>query len=536
MAALTAMGVALIASAGCAPKVASTGQKLADPSQPLQTALDRLKKDNYAGIQNNSITVSSATECFYILASKDAKGISDQAVCGPIRRLGLSDDQVWDRYQLTFKSDGDGNAVATVGGHTAQGVSVDTGLLISPAGDKPAAATDLPAPQAPQTSVTDRAVAVAENATPAGLTFTPPGKPVKLITPAATITVTGVAQPRNVPGALVAGQNDPAGKAAYYRPAPDQKLYAYQLQISKPPDAALPAATAGSTQIKDPSTSVELRAGTKTVPISDQTGTSNASSTLNIPCAASGSAAYPCKPRTTKITILATVPATGPVSVSAVSAGAKQSVDLGTGAVESTVSTIEYDRTQLTSKIGKRLKTGPYRTRLQVPAGQDQNSTRQTSTGQTSNDQTSTGQSGQPGQKGKDKPKIITAEARWSMKVGSISLAGYDPTLGWAPKGQAWLIVSTSKYKHKEFGATFTDHRAESLTATVDNAEQPVKAPTDAELAKDAGADVNWTFAVPDDATTATISFRPTGTVSADGVSAGFTSDQTDTLQVDLPH
>lgn len=534
MLALAGVGAVLIATGGCAPKVASTGQKLADPSQPLQTALDRLKHDNYAGIQNNSITVSSATECFYTKASKDAKGISDQAVCGPIRRLGLSDDRVWDRYQLTFKSDSDGNAVATVGGHTAQGVSVDTGLLISPTGDKPAAATDVPAPQAPQTSITDHAVAVAENATPAGLTFTPPAKPVKLITPAATITVTGVAQPRNVPGALVAGQNDPAGKAAYYRPASGQKLYAYQLQISRPPDAGLPATTAGSTQPKDPSTSVELRAGGKAVPISDQTGASNASSTLEIPCANSGPAAYPCKPKSTRITVLATVPATGPVSLAADSAGGKQSVDLGTGAVTSNVSTIEYDRAHLKSKIGKRLKTNPYLVKLQIPTAQNptaQNPAGQTSTGQTSNGQTGQGQKGQS-----QKPKTITAEARWSMRVDSVSLAGYDPTLGWAPKGQAWMIVSTSRYKHKEFGATFTDHRAESLTATVDNAGQPVKAPSDADLGQHPAADVNWAFAVPDDAASATITFRPTGTVSADGVSAAFTSDQTDTLQVDLPH
>jgi len=546
--------VVLAAAAGCAPKVASTGQKIADPSQPLDTALAKLKQDNYAGIQNNSITISSSTECFYSKAGKGASGVSDEAVCGPIRRLGLSDAQVWDRYQLSFSSNKDGDAVVTVGKHAAQGVAVDTSLLVSPAGDKPASAAGLPVPQAPQTSVVNRAVAVADNATPPGLTFTPPTKPVELITPAATISVTGVAQPKQVPGPLVTGQNDPAGQAAYYLPALGQKLYAYQVQISQSPNGSLPVSTAAATPGADLTTALKLQAGGKNVPITDQTGASGASPTLGVPCAASGSAAYPCKPRTTKITILATVPSNGAVSLASAAAGGKQSVDLGTAAVTSNVSTVEYGRSSLTSKINKKLRTEPYQTQVQLPAepaGQtttDPESTDSKAAAPKSGDSKSGGpKSGTtptapastdpkaPGHQQPSKPKSVAAAARWSMKINSIGLTGYDPALGWAPSGQAWLIVSTSNYKHSEDGATFATDRAASLSLTAGSTTNPVKGPTDADLAGDPSS-VNWAFAVPADATSATLTLKPTGTVTADGVTANFTSDQTATIQLPIPH
>ncbi|QGN35048.1 hypothetical protein [Microlunatus sp. Gsoil 973] len=534
--ALIGVVAVLIAGSGCAPRVAATGQKLADPAQPLETALTLLKKDNYTGIQNNTVTVSSATECFYSKAGKDAKGVSDQVVCGPIRRLGLSDDRVWDRYRLSFASDSDGNAVATVGTHTAQGVAVDTGLLVSPSGDKPSPASDVPAPRAPQSLVTNRAVAVAGNATPPGLDFTAPAKPVSVITPAATIAVTGVAEPKNVPGALVAGQDNPAGQAAYHLPAPGQKLYALQLKISTPADATVPASSGSPTKDHDPSTALKLLAGTTRLPIVDQTGAAGSSSTLTIPCAASSSGTYPCAPRTTVITVLATVPANEPVSLSATTDGAGQSVDLAGGQLTSTVSTVEYQRSKLTGKIGKRLKTDPYQVQLEVPAGEtDRNTpTEKQPTAKPTDGATAGADRQDP--TGQQKPKKITAEARWALKINSVGLTGFDPALGWAPAGQAWLIVSTTKYKHHEDGATFTDHRAASLSITVDGVAHPVKAPTDDALAVHPDTDVNWAFAVPADAPSATLTFRPTGTVSADGVTQDFTSDQTASLKIDLPH
>ncbi|GGL77284.1 hypothetical protein GCM10011575_39480 [Microlunatus endophyticus] len=547
VAALIGVGAVLAVSAGCAPKVASTGQKLADPSAALSTALAKLKKDNYAGIQNNSITVSNSTACFYAKAGKDAKGVSDQAVCGPIRRLGLSDAQVWDRYQLSFTSNSDGDAVATVGDHTAQGVAVDTSLLVSASDVKPAAVSDVPAPRAPQTSVTNRAVAVADNAQPAGLAFSKPDKPVTVITPSAKVSVIGVAQPKDVPDALVAGQHDPAGQAAYYLPATGQKLYAYQLQISAPPSSSVPAATSGSTTTPDLSTGLALRSGSTDIAISDQTGASGASSTLAVPCAASGSAAYPCEPRTTRITVLATVPASGTVSLVSKSAGASQAVDLASGAVTGSVSSVEYQRTKLTTKINKSVKTDTYHARINVPgttpgaspgASSTPTSTPTPSSTATSTPSPTSTPSGDP--KGQQtppaKPKVITADGRWSLTVDSVGITGYDPALGWAPSGQAWVILKTSDYTQKTKGATFGLNRPASLSLTVDNTVHPVKSPTEADLTAHPATDITWAFEVPADATAAILTFRPTGTVSAHGVSADFASDQPATLQFDLPH
>ena len=96
--ALLLAGGLLFATTGCSPDIQTGGNKIADPKQPLATALQKLKTDNEAGIQNNSVTVSDQTDCFYLKPSADADDISSSVACplpAPRASMSLSFSAAW---------------------------------------------------------------------------------------------------------------------------------------------------------------------------------------------------------------------------------------------------------------------------------------------------------------------------------------------------------------------------------------------------------------------------------------------------------
>lgn len=522
----------LLALTGCSPTIQTGGHQVADPEQPLAAALTKLKQDNSAGIQNNSITVSDNTNCFYLLPNADAKDISAEVACGPIRRLAQPQSKVWDTYALTFGRPTDGKVSATVGAVKATAIALDTKLLRSPNGTKPSPASALPAPTAPQTSVTDRAIALPAGSL-TGLTFTAPAQQATLITPTARFRITGVAQPKTVPVQLVAGTDDPAGQAAYYRPAAGQRLLAMTVAVSDPVEKSTLVGTA-ATSAKPASLSTELGIdiGGKTIPIIDATAAgsqpASARAPLTVACQPGAQQSYPCRPTNTDFVVLMSVPIGGSVSLAATSDGHRQTVDPAAGTLSSGVSQLEYARTHLTTTVDKTLKVAPYTARVSV--------TKQIPAASTSPDPKS---SSSPNPKATSptptsKPvttKTVTAvrKASWSMEVGSAQLSAFDPTRGWAPAGKAWLTVQTSAYRKADPSGAFTDHRVGSVVLTAGGASYHPDGLTDADFTGPTPAatdTVAWVFQVPAELTSADLDFQPTGLVSADGTTASFTVAQ----------
>ncbi|SDS97774.1 hypothetical protein [Microlunatus soli] len=543
MAALMVAGGLLIAASGCSPSITSGGNEVADPEQPLQTALAKLKDDNNAGIQNNSITVSDDTDCFYLKPNADADAVSGSVACGPVRRLGQPTAKVWDTYALTFGPATDGKVTATVGAVTATSVDLDPSLLVSPDGTKPGTAADLPAPQAPQTSVADRAVALPLGAIP-DLTFAGPTRDAVLKTPTATFTVTGVAAPKTVPSALVAGTDDPAGVAAYYRPAQGQRIYAATVKVSDPAEHAAVAPTAAP-GAKPQSLSTELTLGVadgKELPIADatdpKTDPAKAAAKLNVACQQESDQTYPCRPDGTEFMIIMTVPADGGLTLGATTAGERQAVDLQSGRLSSTVSQVEYDHDKLTTSVDEKLKVPSYTARVTVTKPVSPTADKSPKADKASEQEpgkASATPSAEPSSKASTKKVSVARKASWRMTVGSASLTAFDPTRGWAPSGKAWLSVQTTGYTKTDEADAFADRRASSVAVTAAGSTYRPDAVTDADFdgSDPIGTDdVTWVFEVPQDLSSAEFTFAPTGVVTAGDTRASFTADEPDSVKI----
>ncbi len=505
-----AAGMLAVVAAGCSPALRADGHQLAAADQPLQQALERVKHDNDAGIQNNSITVSDATHCFYTRPAPDSDDITDTVACGPVRRIGRSDTQVWDTYRLGFSHNADGDTTARVVAPLQQGVTEDAAGLIAPDNSAPAPVSEVPKPQVPQTAVADHAVALPADEAPVGLRFSELHRPAELITPTATIEVIAQARPATVPTALVAGQHDPAGPAPYYRPAGGQTLYAYRVRISDPVQADVPASTTFDGAAADRSTALSLvLSGHRTVDISGTiganqtagTGAGNGSHTLTLACRTRKDAGSGCRPQRQDLVILATVPSADAIGLRATVAGGHQTVDLPGGVLSTDVSRLDYDRADVTASVDRRLQAGP----VAVPAASG--------------------------------PAV---KVGWSVHVDSATLAAFDPSRGWAPKGRAWLLVSTSGYAATDHGRRVAVDRGSSLRLIIDGRPVDPAGPTSHELAAHRPAahpvtDLVRAFDVPDNLTTATLVFRPTGRVVSGGRSGGYSAGPAATVDIRLP-
>lgn len=559
MSALLVVGGLLIATSGCSPDIQTGGNKVADPDQPLQAALAKLKSDNNAGIQNNSITVSDETNCFYLKPNADADSVSGSVACGPVRRLGQPANKVWDTYALDFGPPTDGAVTARVGAVTARSVAVDSTLLTSPDGSKPGTAADLPAPQAPQTSVSDRAIALPVGGIP-NLKFAAPSQTTALKTPTGTFTVTGVARPATVPSELVVGTDDPAGIAAYYRPAQGQRIIAATVKLSDPAESGAVVSTAAP-GAKPHTLSTVLKLGIadgKGVPIADaidpKTDPAKAAPSLSVACQDSGEQTYPCRPAAGEFMIIMSVPTSGGLTLAATAAGEQQSVDLENGRLSSTVSQAEYQHDDLTTKVDDKLKVRSYAARVTVtktvpPAtkskttADDKSTADDKTTGDdktTPDDTTTTDKAGSTEDTKPTTKKVsVVRKASWSMKVGSASLTAFDPTRGWAPSGKAWLAVQTSGYAKSDDAGAFADRRASSVLLSADGTDYRPDGLTDADfdgtdpVASDA---VTWVFQVPEDLTSADFTFRPTGVVTAADTRASFSADKPATAKIKFAH
>jgi hypothetical protein len=538
----------MIMTAGaCGTRIQTNGQDVADPERPLDAALARLKKDNEPGIQNNSITVSDATRCFYTKASQDADDITDTVACGPVRRLGRSDTQVWDTYRLSFGSGADGKATAKVGGVIDRGVTEDPALLVAPGDPSPGDVADVPKPQTPQTAITDHAVALPDAAAPPGLRFTDLAQPARLITPSATIDVTARAEPATVAYQLVQGQHDPAGPAPYYRPAAGQKLYAYKIKISAPAEHDVPRAVGSKPAVSDASTALNLGVGNgRQIKIDGTVGGNQATTgadgkpltTLTIACGAgTSSETFGCTPQDQEFVVLATVPDGDPVALEATVAGGRQAVDLQTGALTSEVSGLDYGRTKFATRIDQKLTVGPYA--VTVPTDDPTGSTDETgSTGAGGTSTPAKTPATTPAKaptKAPAKAPTSTVKARWSLQVDSATLTAFDPSRGWADQGKAWLLITTSDYTNSD-DHHFHDDRVAGLRLDVGGESVEPDGVSDGDLPDDPADTVTWAFPVPEDLTTAQLQFRPTGTVVAGTKPVPFTAAAGDSVEIRLPH
>ena len=490
--AATVVGLLLVV-AGCS-SITTSRTAISDAGAPLTAALQQLRKDNQAGIEQGSTTVGDATHCFYQLPHADAEDVTNEVACGPIRRLGQPKERVWDVYRLIYTEKADGQLTGAVDKRWQRAITVDPALLVAPDDTEPANADQVPEPQAPPSTVTNAATMLAEKSTGAQTLgkLTKLKKPVRLLTPSASIEVTAMSKTPVLPAdAVQKKEEDDGPPTPVYRPADGQTAYALQVTVGPGTDGSKLLSTSSDEPLSSWATALSIKAGEETVAITDDSTIPQDpdADTLTVPCQnerkgqTEGKASYPCtSERSDGGVLVMTVPADSEPTLVATAGEASQSVQLPDGALSSEVSQVEYDRSTDPVKIGKELQNGPMKA--------------------TSED---TGKKKDKGKKDKKKSKISSS---WQFDVDAAGLSAFDPYRGWAPADKAWLVVSTSGYQQSGDGheAWKTD-RVASIGLEVDGKRVGPDGLTEV----DGTDDVTWVFAVPADLETAELTFKPTG-------------------------
>lgn len=195
--------------------------------------MSKLREDNATAIQDQSVTVSSDTRCFFTRTASGSDDVSNSLTCGPVRRIGVSDADVWDTYNVQFSQNSKGKVTGTMGDVETVAQPVDAALLVRPDGKKPATADAVPAPQAPRTDIKDTAAVITPESA-GDIAFSDLDKSWQLSTPAATIEVTGTATPEFLPADLASSGEDGAD-VPYFRPADGQHVLAFRLKVGPGP-------------------------------------------------------------------------------------------------------------------------------------------------------------------------------------------------------------------------------------------------------------------------------------------------------------
>lgn len=490
----------LLGLGACSSAIKTNGMKVTEPEQVLVAALAKLKEDNATAIGNGSATVSDKTGCFFVKASADAEEVGDTVACGPIRRLGVDKAKSWDTYALELQQNADGDVTAAIKDEAEPAVAVDPNVLVSAGGDGPAAVDDVPEPKAPAAEVTDTAVLM--GADKAGdVKFENLDKPWQIITPAATVQVTASGKPEFLPRALASPEGDEGEGAPYYRPAEGQQLLAFKVQIAPPAEKDVPASSGTGDYVDMTSAMSVTVADGKELSISDIASGGESSESegegsgdsWTIACVGAssswggGSRSFPCdRTETTEAVLIMTVPTDAKPLLQAKVNGGAQSISLDSGELTSSSSQVEYQRGALTAKVGQQARSTK---KLTYESFGDKES--------------------------------VTATFTWN--IDSVALSAFDPTRGWAGDGEAWLLVSTSKYDKNA-----TDYRGSYFEDTANPSVTVSGSAVKPDLSDDSWEKGQHVFAfkVPDSTTAGTFNFQPAGTFTGGESDQRFTASK----------
>ncbi|MDF8265167.1 hypothetical protein [Luteipulveratus flavus] len=493
-------------------KVVMGGSEVTNPQALLDGARSQFLSVNQAAIDAKSASVSDSSSCFFRRESAGSETVVPKVFCGPIRRAGSSASQVWDTYDASVMATDDPAVLATVatesnavlGNGVQQSTTVDPGLLVRPDGATPGDGSKLAEPQAPQSTLRDYAALLPEAGQQTGFTFKNLTSPARLVTPSATITVEAEAQPTTVPGMIdhptpadddtgwsesdspdteTAPAPVPSAPAVPSRAAEGQQLRAYRVTIEPggpypDPNASTSYGYSTDSRAKDASTSLSISVGGQRLSVHGATigedtsyGDESEQTTVAITCKS-----LPCsKGAERQSYVLFVSSANGQAaSLRATVDGQALSLPLTGGAPTGSVSTVGNTRKNLQQQTNV---TWPSQ---EVKVGFD------------------------PEYKEYDKT------ATFGGGVPVVFLTPFDTRMGWAPKGQAWLEVPVTNRPD-----TDTDFQVAGSAYWLETGAGRVSEEADA------GSDSTVVFKVPENFTTGTVKYQPSGSVkgvNTDGI------------------
>lgn len=479
-----ATGLLIITLAGCSQGISAEGFDIENAEETAAAALSLLKDDNADALGQNTNTLSPGADCFFVKESPEAEEVSRTMACGPIRRLGVPEENAWDQYSLELSQTGKSKVNAEVEGAQEVGVAMDTALFVSANGADPAAPDTAPEPVPPATDVKNKAV-LADEVTAVDAEFTDVDEPWTVKTPSVTLQVTATADLEVVPAELLTdngsagaegeGEGEGDGYAPpYYAPAEGQQVKAYRVKVSPPDIQSAPSSNGWSDSSEvGLSTQVTLNTDGQKLAITggsqqESSDGSESSDTYTLSCKS-----MPCEGQSASEQILlSTTPADKPAQLAATVNGESQTINLDDGKLESSVSTVDYERAERTRDVNEQL-----RSKAAVKT---------------------------------DAKRNADFDCTFVVDMTKAHLGGFDPDKGWAPAKKGWLAFELDNYDQNSasYDCGYFDDAdfARDMTLTV--GKDTIKA-THAD--KD-----DVLFEVPAEVTEATFQWTPSGTFNRD--------------------
>ncbi|MGD7789479.1 hypothetical protein ACQCX2_14275 [Propionibacteriaceae bacterium Y1700] len=457
---------ALVVLTGCSGAVVVNGLDLSNDEEVANKGMELFRSQLAPAVQSGATTIHKDANCFFVKTAPDSEEVGSTLACGPTRRLGRPIEAAWSTYQLSITQDAKGKAVAEVAEPIGWSEVLDPQLLVSPTGATPADPGSVPEPTAPPASVSD--VALAGDQSFLDAEFAPLKEPWRLITPSTNLEVVATAEPEYVPAILETG-GPSESDVPYFRPADGQRVVALKIRVAPSSGTAMPQVESfwgSDEQVVALDTVVSLQVGDKRVPIKDFRPKENSgyeeepADTVTITCRT-----LPCEETsTTEFVVIASVPAEGPTSLTALVNGGSQALDLGSGKRSTSVSSVDYDRPDRVVDLNKSLSTELHQDAQYSDDGYT---------------------------------------CHWTVKTTQARLGAFDPYKGWAKEGKAWLSVGLDGFDRSGECSAFDENdKATEVHLTVGkNKIKPVRVADNASV-----------FEVPGDVTSATFSYTPQGT------------------------
>lgn len=498
-----------IGLAGCSATVSLNGEKVGNADEFINEA-DQAFNNNLAHAPADSMTKSDDSRCFYEKANEDE--ISPVVQCGPVKLLGHEGN--WLAISYETKIDASGKQILS-NPLMAKTASSSTGELFRPDGKKPAEVDTLAAPLGPRTSEKDFAVLVPLENLRTPVNFDEEIEPQSVLkAPAGNLSITHRSSDQLIPGEVLAkvttsSSESPSGEGnlEFYRPAESQTLFMYKVSLSSPEASApkLDSTWSKPEGTKNATLSLSVSSGSQHLGVlggfangsSFESAGDSATANLqcdSVPCPNLGGKEY--------LLVVSSAEKEAPTLVGTTD-GESQGVNLGTGDLDSGVSTVAYDRDRLEQQVSAAWGTKTAELVSKKEAGKYSDATKLTYGGQ----------------------------------VSSVYLAPFEATNGWAPKGKAWLIAQVDDMVRED--------EPYNSKVTVDWSKSwSLKSGDETFRAQPEQVEDRAVFEVPADLKKGTMTFQPTGVATYRRTDSdyqvskkqkSFTVEEALSLEVEIP-
>lgn len=442
-----------------------------------------------ADLPTGTTTLEDGGRCF--LSGHEAAPDAD-LYCGPVRNLG-AEAPTWYSIPMTVKADRESLLLSL--DHEERFVSVDTEpqSLHRPDDLTPPGLADLPEPEAPPFPEANFARLLPEGSLDATVPWEVLEEPAVLHAPAATLRVTAAAQLETLPATLTTSEE----AAPFYRPADGQTVSAWKLEVLQPIVPGPPKSGWSPRQgARDASARLSVPSGAQRLPVEESTsdsygsipgetssGTFTVECTDGVPCATQGGR---------YVLLVSTGEEDGRLVVS--TDGEDQTLSLSDGTIESSVSAVADERSQLETRLST---TWP----------------RQVLTILTQDEADEAGY----------RYLFSDVTLTYAGQLDSAYLSPFHWEGGWAEPGRAWLSVpvDSDPQQLRQASELSYDPGATYTLVIGDEVLGPAHMGTPV-------------FDVPADFTSGEFRYRPTGSVQVDGSPVAFQAEEPLSVEIEF--